>query len=163
MRYCFIFFVTGFVFGLCTAKAQQQTYMYDLRKYATDSSGTFKPCEPNHIFEYFSVNGKYPESSQKLLESVRQVYRKPANSTQSGFITIRFLVNCRGETGWFDVFQVDDHYRQCTFEKSIVEQLTAFTKSLNQWKAGKWESEVVNYFAYVTFKINAGTIENIIP
>ncbi len=146
------------------ANAQQEpTYIYDLRKHTADSLDTFKPCEPSYLVEYFSVNGKYPESSPKLLQKVKQTYRKPAGNLQSGFVTIRFLINCRGEMGWFDVFQVDSHYQKYTFENSIVEQLTAFTKSLNQWKIGKWESETVNYFAYITFKFTSGEVEQIIP
>gem|GEM_PF-4369136 len=39
----------------------------------------------------------------------------------------------------------------------------AFVKSLDQWKIGKWETHKVDYYAYFTFKINNGELENIIP
>ncbi len=149
-----------------TALAQNQrptTYLYDLKNFWADSSGSFKPCKPQYISEYFALNCKYPVSSAKLLERVQQFYQKPTGNTQTGFITFRFLVNCEGKTGWYQVFQTDSQYQTYTFDPAIVAQLKKFVEQLDQWKPGKWESDTFNYFAYFTFKINAGNVENLIP
>jgi|GEM_PF-4580625 len=103
--FLFISFLTG-----CFPLFAQVSYPYAPGRYLVDTTEAFQPCYRPYIFEYFSVDGKYPESSARLLARARQAYQKPGNATQSGFITIRFVVNCQGQTGWYHVYQIDNQY-----------------------------------------------------
>ena len=112
--------------------------------------------------QYYSFNVKYPLSSEKLTEEVNQVlaYRpKQIN----GFVTIRFAVNCKGKTGNYEIYQIDNNYQQSSFEEKYIEQLLTFVKTLENWKIGTYESRKFDYYAYFTFKIEHGKVTEIVP
>ncbi|RCR68773.1 hypothetical protein [Larkinella punicea] len=154
---------------LCATKSICQAQLFDRSRqtigwYPTDTTERFRPCNKDWgVYQYFSLHKKYPESSMMLLKKVRSIYQKPENCTQSGFITFRFIVNCRSETGWYHTYEIDERYQARTFDPKIASQLLTFVQSLTDWPVGMVEGEAVDYFTYFTFKIKHGEIDNLVP
>ncbi len=128
--------------------------------------GSFKLCDS--VFtdkwkpQYYSFNTKYPLSSEKLTEEVNRTLTYQPKQ-MNGFITIRFVVNCKGQTGNFEIYQIDNSYQQINFEEKYIEQLLAFVKTLENWKIGTYENRKFDYYAYFTFKIECGNVTEIVP
>jgi hypothetical protein len=126
----------------------------------------FKLCDSLVIerwkLQYYSLNGKYPISSENLTKQInRRLLSHPRQIT--GFITIRFIVNCKGLIGKYEVYQTDDNYEKIEFEHRYVEQLLGFLKSLNSWKIATYEGKSYDYYTYITFKIEKGIVTEIVP
>lgn len=127
---------------------------------------SFKLCD-SHITEkwkpqYYSFKAKYPLSSEKLTERANKVLvYQPKNI--DGFLTIRFMVNCKGQTGHYETYQINNNYQTTVFEQKYVEQLLTFIKNLNNWKIANYQEMAYDYYTYFTFKIEHGVIMEIVP
>lgn len=82
---------------------------------------------------------------------------------QSGYITIRFIVNCKGITNRFRMYETDSLYQQFCFDPLITQQLQAITKNLHDWIPGKFDNRQYDSYYYLSFKINIGQLIDIMP
>lgn len=147
----------------CNVSAQKN-YAYDYNidtiLIKGNSCGTFK------TMEYFSVHGKYPESTHSLLQKVRKaIVDNNVAIKQNGFITFRFTVNCEGIPSAYKLFMTNEYYQTQQFDKELVQVLFGFVKSLKEWKArptnGKNTAEYYNY--YLSFQLKDGKIISLAP
>lgn len=126
----------------------------------------FQTCSQDEIPQYYNFYGALMYEGEKYALD-EQIYRrfkeKKRTKNESGYITIRFVVNCNGETGRFRTIQMDSHYSPKEFDKSIVEQLQSITKSLDGWLPAEWENAKLDYYQHLTFKIERGKITDILP
>lgn len=127
---------------------------------------SFRPCN-NLLLErskpqYYSFNTKYPLSSEKLTEEVNRTLTYQPKQ-MNGFITIRFVVNCKGQTGNFEIYQTDNNYQIVKFEDKYIEQLLGFVKSLDGWKKAIYKDKNYDYYTYFAFKIEYGKVTEIVP
>jgi hypothetical protein len=112
--------------------------------------------------QYYSFKAKYPLSSEKLTDEVNQTLTFQPKQI-NGFVTIRFVVNCKGQTGNFEIYQIDNNYQNTKFEEKYIEQLLGFVKSLDGWKNAIYKDKNYDYFTYFTFKIEHGKVTEIVP
>jgi hypothetical protein len=87
----------------------------------------------------------------------------PVIDQNDGYVTIRFLVNCKAETGRFRLEQVNFDYQDKIFEGELVTQLLEKTKQLDGWLPGVREGLRCDYYKYLTFKIINNQIVDILP
>jgi hypothetical protein len=107
-------------------------------------------------FEY--IGGKY------ALDSIFfSKYKQVDLPSATGLIRIRFMVNCRGESGRFRLIGMDPDYQEKNFERGITEQLLTITKSLNGWPPKQWKNTSVDYYQYLIFKLEGGKLIKILP
>lgn len=114
---------------------------------------------------YYSVNGKYPMSSASLLEETHKFLGNMKPVKGSGYITLRFTINCRGKMGKdIEVLQVDNGYNKSVFDVALVDKLKAFVRTLDKWNVGTFEDGTpLAYLGFLSFKINEGKVVNITP
>jgi hypothetical protein len=114
--------------------------------------------------QYYNYNTKYPISSEILTANINKKLVFYPDSV-NGYITIRFIVNCVGETNNFEVFQTDNFYQPTLFDQLYVEQFLSFVKSLTQWKIAIYRDgkTKLSYYGYFTFKIEKGIVTETIP
>lgn len=146
--------------GIWAQKNYAFTYGIDTALIKGTSCDTFK------TMEYFSVNGKYPESSHSLQEKVRKVMTASGQSMkQNGFITFRFTVNCEGVPSAYKLYMTNMDYQEQEFDKGVVQVLFGFVQSLKEWKIkptrGKNTTEYYNY--YLSFQLRDGKIISVAP
>lgn len=112
--------------------------------------------------QYYSFKAKYPLSSEKLTKEVNRTLTYQPKQI-NGFVTIRFVVNCKVQTGNFEIYQIDNNYQNIKFEDKYIEQLLGFVKSLDGWKKAIYKDKNYDYFTYFTFKIEHGKVTEIVP
>lgn len=112
--------------------------------------------------QYYSFKSKYPLSSEKLVERVNREVPSRFKDI-NGFITFRFIINCQGYAGHYEIFQINNFYQAIEFEKQYIYQLFAFVKNLNNWPISKKGKKAFDYYTYVTFKVEHGNVTQVIP
>ncbi len=125
----------------------------------------FQPCHgDDHIYQYFNMQGGLHFEGEKI--AVERYFLKkyqPVKTNQSGWIRVRFIVNCKGETGRFRMLESDENYQERPFDEKISKQLLTLSKALKGWKIQTKDDEPVDYYQYLIFKIKNGEIEKVMP
>lgn len=119
----------------------QKVTLYPPGDYFVDSLELTKLCQPTYVFEYYALDSKKSvenSSTSKNMKSTAQIlnewngaFKKPENFNQTGFLTIRFIVNCRLEPCCFKLYEMDKNYQPMAFDDAVKTQLMAFVKKLN--------------------------------
>lgn len=125
----------------------------------------FKLCNHENLAkQYFNIGDamEYEGEKPALVRHFLDNYQ-PVDTDQSGYLRIRFLVNCDGKTGRFRLTQSDINYQEITFDKQITDQLLALTQSLDGWKTKYDAGQPVDYYQYLIFKIQNGHLTEIMP
>lgn len=125
----------------------------------------FKPCHEDLAPQYYSF-GKgimYKGEKPELIRQIKEAYKNAENGKENAYITIRFIVNCEGKSGWFRLQELDTDYKAKEVHSSIAKELLEIVKSLNGWEAGSYEDRYYDYYQYLTFKIVDGQIQSILP
>lgn len=125
----------------------------------------FKLCNEHKAQQYYNFDKglMYKGEKPALLAHFNKGFKPPKKSTETGFVTIRFIVNCEGKTGWFRVLGIDNAYQPKKFSAALVDQLLLLTKQLNGWLVGDYNGKVYDYYQYLTFKIQNGQLVEILP
>ena len=126
----------------------------------------FKVCKvyKNGIPQYYEVGTSYEGG----LKSIKEHFSKSFHLTtihknQTGYLTIRFIVNCEGQTGWYRFMETDLDFNRYTFDPALKTEVLAITKTLNKWKPGYYEYKPCDSYKFLIFKIVNGKIEDILP
>lgn len=125
----------------------------------------FVPCNgDDKIYQYFNTGKgvEYKGGKKEIIDVFKEKYA-PINNEESGLIRIRFIVNCKGETGRFRVKQMSNNYEQYTFDDRITNQLLMITQSLGGWKIKISNENKIDYYQYLIFKIEKGNLIEILP
>jgi hypothetical protein len=165
-RYITIAFL---IFSTCSIKAQNEEltpgalgifYTPEMQM-CGDSNSRFS------TLQYYNINGKNAKSSQQILAEWRSFFKKPTDFKESGFLTIRFIVNCNGEPRVHRFYEMDLNYQKKTFPDALKTQVWAFVQQLGGFKKGVFTYEDkkydVNYYYYFIFKIQDGEFKTIAP
>lgn len=131
----------------------------------------FQPCrtclyQPLDMYYQFDRKG-HSERLWHIRETYRKAYR-PVNITgQSGLVRIRFLVNCAGEAGQYDVLELDANYQKRPFDRRITDQLLTICRMQlsSGWLPGSdGRSEgTYDYVQFITLRLRDGVITEIFP
>ena len=126
----------------------------------------FKICNPSRSFQYYNfLKGfQYKGEKYEILKLWKDTYKPVQHlSKKTGYITIRFLVNCEGKTGLFRAQQMNEDYKEEIFDEKLVTTVLDFVKNLGGWIIGEYKGEKVDYYQYLTFKIEDGIVKEILP
>lgn len=86
------------------------------------------------------------------------------STKDNGIVRIRFNINCRGESGNFEIETYSLDYKSNRVNNKITKQLIVLTKNLKDWiPATNEEGEKVNSHKFFAFKIINGKLEDILP
>lgn len=138
----------------------------DIEHDPTKDSSSFQPCHgDDHIYQYFnnSEQGALFEGGKIAFENYFRKKYQPIDTEQSGWIRIRFVVNCKGETGRFRLLEADENYQERPFDKKISSQLMELSKELKGWKIQTKHGDAIDYYQYLIFKMDNGHIEKVMP
>ncbi len=87
---------------------------------------TCNSCLYRPLSMYYSFDRKgHSERLWYVRDTYRRHYQPVALPGQSGLVRIRFVVNCAGDAGQFDVLEVDAQYQKRPFDQRITGQFTA--------------------------------------
>ena len=126
----------------------------------------FKKCisDDQFMFQYYNDSKGFQYKGEKYeIEKKLKSLNLKSLKKENGYITIRFLVNCEGKTGWFRMQQMNEDYKKYVFDEKLSNQLLIFTKSLNGWIPKEIEEKKIDYYQYLTYKIENGQVSEILP
>lgn len=90
-------------------------------------------------------------------------YTAPVDTSQNGYVTIRFIVNCKGKSGRFRIQEMGFDYQQTTFTPHIKNQLLFLTEELEDWAPVTDGTTLYDFYQYLTFKIKDGQLIEVLP
>jgi hypothetical protein len=143
--------------------AQSQTEGYPPARYSIDSLEWLKLCEPTYRNDYYHYSAKNNKSSYQILKEWQSVFKKPADFKQTGFLTIKFIINCRLELCCFHIYEMDDRYQPIAFDENVKAQLMTFINNLGGWKVVEEKGKPTNYRYYLNFVIKNGEFKRVSP
>ena len=116
-------------------------------------------------FQYYSFSKGLQYSGEKIeiVNFFEDNYLMPEMTGESGYVTIRFIVNCHGQTGRFRVQEMNLNLTSRRFDERIVNKLYDLTILLDGWEIQKLEGTPVDYYQYLLFKIENGQLIEILP
>lgn len=125
----------------------------------------FKLCDETRVQQYFSFGKglQYKGEKAKIDEHFKYRLKTKEQKNESGFLTIRFIVNCQGKTGRYRVEAMDNEYNEMKFSENLTNDVLNLTKQLDGWIIGENEGKTYDYYQYLTLKIENGKLIEIMP
>lgn len=126
---------------------------------------SFTPCDEERAVQYYGFGEgiRYEGEKARIIRIYQEQYDKGSLAGEDGYIIIRFMVNCEGETGRFRMDEMDQGYEPKSFSPKISTQIFEIAKSLDGWKPGIYQENKYDYYQLLTFKILDSEISEIIP
>jgi hypothetical protein len=129
----------------------------------TLDDSAFHLCDSLHVFQYYNTTAYFLINKDSLRRYFLSGF-KPGNARGvSGYITVKFIINCSGMTGRFRLLEMDSTYRLAHFSDDITGQLLSLVKGWNNWKPSHYKGKFYDCYQYVTFRIRNGKIISISP
>ena len=125
----------------------------------------FKICDEKQVLQYYNFGKgvQYKGEKLKITEHFLEIHERSRLPEDSGYLTIRFIVNCEGQTGRFRVTGMDNDYNEREFSDKTVEYLLARTKIMDGWIPGELDGRKYDYYQYLTFKLEDGGVIQVLP
>ncbi|RZN82011.1 MAG: hypothetical protein EVB11_09965 [Winogradskyella sp.] len=161
-------FILCILLLLRTAKKTSHKIVNVVGEIFTDSiidNKDFKLCgEQDRIIQYYAFSEKTYQGEKTAIKAhFHENYVCSKNNLESGYIRVRFIVNCKGVSGRFRLLESDLNYKPKIFSKKISNQLLKATESLKEWKSMTVKGIGRDYYQYLIFRIEKGQIIEILP
>lgn len=165
-KFFYILFLLPILFS-CQSEKTLTVYPNHVGDIEFDESidgSDFKKCFVDFSsFQYYNFDGLQYKGEKFEIEEKLEKLNLQTDKKSNGYVTIRFVVNCDGKTGMFRIQQMNENYTEKQFDKKFVDKLLNFTRSLNGWIPKEYSGIKINYYQYLTFKIQDGKIAEILP
>ena len=125
---------------------------------------SFLVCSKSNIPQYYAVNGRFEGEKAAIERYFKENFRKnQAWKKEEGYITIRFVVNCKGQSGRFRVQEMSPEYLPKKFPATLIQQLLQLTKQMQGWIPATIKDTPCDFYQYLCFTIAQGDIVRITP
>lgn len=159
-------FYTNFLFS-------QNTYPHKINSiekvgYISFNEKTDNPdfylCDEKNIFEYYQVNPSYKEG----LKSIQDYFKNHLAALNKlveidGYFTMRFIINCKGNTDRFRGSFVDENFKKSKVNSDFESKIISLVKKMGEWNPGYFEGSYFDSYKHIIFKIKNGKIKEIYP
>lgn len=123
----------------------------------------FIVCNDDYIFNYYNPQrATYSEGKNKLREFILSNYNSNKYS-DSGYLNILFVINCKGEAGRYKVYENNLDLEPQKFNPSLKAELLNLTMKLKKWNSNYISGEYVDSSMYISYRIENGEITQILP
>ena len=123
----------------------------------------FSVCDENYIAQYYNTpEMPYPNGKNGFRDYINLAYVND-NYSDSGYLNIRFIINCEGEAGRFVIHENNLDLEPNTFNEDLKNQLFKLTSEIKGWKPIVLYDDVRDSYMYVSYRIENGEITEIIP
>jgi hypothetical protein len=157
-----------FVHISLVSQLDMHDYPYNVGDIAFDSTTdnpAFEVIDETKILPYNTQCGMMIEGERYgVIEYFAQNFKPEPIEGETGYIIIRFLVNHKGETDRFRMYEMNDDFQLTTFDKSLSGTIFDLTKKLSGWKpVTDRNGNRRDYYQYLLFKMKNGQLEYILP
>lgn len=139
-----------------------KTYIGEAHYNATIDTTELKRCNPDFIPQYYSTGTDYVGGKQGIkAELIPTISEKITFQKKTGTITIRFIVNCEGETGFFRYNSIDSDLKATSYDSTKVDELIQLVASLKNWNVVYRNDRKYDNYYLINFKIEDGIVTDI--
>lgn len=126
---------------------------------------SFQVChdQPYSLQYYQKGRINYKGELSAIKKEIFSQYKSPKLKGETGYLTVRFKVNCKGQAGLFRHYATDFELKEKKFNQQITAQLFDFTKKLDRWEIFNNRGTELDYYQYLTFKIIDSDLIEILP
>nr|WP_297788779.1 hypothetical protein [uncultured Allomuricauda sp.] len=123
-------------------------------------SPEFKVCGKYRALQYYQ-SGTYYQGGKKAIK--QQLWSKVSADglPPNGLLTVRFMVNCHGETGLFRAKMTDPDVKRMEVPQEITKQFGDLISELKGWVPRKIQGEPLDSYIQIVFKVENGKITDI--
>ena len=132
----------------------------DLPITSTHEFADFSFCHEDYIYQDYQINTDYAGGKRAIKSELEDIF--PINTlTESGLLTIRFIVNCKGETGIYRSKMIDSSLEEVDISNKDLTQIYTAISALDRWKPGSVRGEPADSYYQVSFKLLNGEVIDI--
>jgi hypothetical protein len=157
----------------CAKQSKEENFIPTKNAFTTDAHyidptnallcDDFEICDENYILQYYNPErATYSKGKNGLRNFILSNY-KNKNYTDSGYLNIRFIINCKGEAGCYVIHENDLNLEPKTFTKDLKDQLFVLTTQLKKWNPNFVHSLDRDSYMYISYRIENGNITEILP
>lgn len=132
-----------------------------------DQDSGFELCgKHDDVADYYNGQDKmaqYNGGKKAIWELVNKQLNKAELFNESGYLTLRFIVNCEGEAGWFTLEEADLDFQPKRFPSETIQHFYEILYQHPDWKPCIIREEARDAYTYITFKLKDGEIIEILP
>ncbi len=128
-----------------------------------DFSKDFKRCSDRLPIGFYHSTAPHIYKNGK--PTFRKYVQERYNSegfTDSGYLNLRFLIDCEGDLGDLEVNELDNDMQVIDLDDAMVEQLVGLTMQPENW-ANLERKEPRDLYMYIIFKLEHGKVVEILP
>ena len=123
----------------------------------------FEVCNEDFIVQYYNPqSATYSQGKNGLRKFIMSHY-KNENYTNSGYLNIRFVINCKGQAGRYVIHENNLDLEPTSFNKDLVDQLFNLTTELKDWNPNYTHDAFRDSYMYISYRIEHGNITEILP
>jgi hypothetical protein len=124
----------------------------------------FRVCDSQRVFQYYNTGSYFLHHKKEMVKYFMSNYKAGRDTAnQAGYLTIRFIINCAGETGRFRLYELDSAYQAFRFSEMISGQLLTLIRQWKGWQPAKYHDKIYDNYQYITFTLKKGRIVCITP
>ena len=163
-----VFLLLIFIYNSCSTPrndGELAHFVGDIYADAEQDDPQFMLCDDQEeVFQYFNFSrGMQIKGEKKALDRYIKTQFKNTKASDNGYVRVRFIVNCKGETGRFRLLVSDLQFKEASLSKELTSQLMQITKGIKGWQIIYHDGKNRDYYQYLTFKIVNGDIKEILP
>ena len=124
----------------------------------------FELCFEEKVFPYYygRQQAKYRPGNDVLRAFIDRHFQNFGYDNESGYITIRFIINCEGRAGRYEIQQVGMDFKKKKFNKALVDHLFSLVQQLQDWQAIEFYGDKYDSFFHIIFKIENGNLNEVL-
>lgn len=167
----YLFALFAFVMASCQTDNKVKKYpdtVGDIEFDKRQDDPDFKKCGSEKwgrvSFQYYQGAKQFSYRGEKI--AITEKLKKEniySEKNINGYITVRFLVNCEGKTGLFRLQHMSPDLKDSVLDEELEKKLLQFTKSLDGWMPKEIQGLKVDYYQYLTYKIENGKVSEVLP
>lgn len=146
--------------------ADEQKYPQNVEYIDPDKalySQGFEICNEDRIAQYYNPErATYVKGKNGLRKFILSNYENKGYS-DSGYLNIRFVINCKGETGRYIIHENDLDLEPTQLDSNMVGQLFELTLQLDKWNPVFYREKNWDSYMYISYRIENGEIIEILP
>ena len=142
---------------------EQSPLVYHIQPDPVADDPHFALCDVSKAYPYYGTDTHARRDKREILTHFLKGFTSSPEIHDTGFISVRFMVNCMGVAGRFRVTEFDKSYAPIKFDTRITSQLLKLSKDVKDWEPIRFDSGSYDSYCYFLFKIEDGKLTDVLP
>jgi len=119
----------------------------------------------NRMYDYYNGSQveRYRGGKKNIWDITKRQLKEEKLFNESGYLTFRFIVNCKGQAGKYITEEADLDFQRKEFNSETATHFYKILRSMEDWIPTNINGEDVDAYFYLTFKLKDGKLIEILP